>query len=216
EHRGFFAVFNRVMRRSTSGYQNSLRRALRHRFVALFLFLAGLSLAYGVYRLVPTGFVPDEDQGYFMVLVQAPDGASLDYTSEVTRNVESSLQNLPDIWGVFGVTGFSFVGSAPNRAIVFVTLQPITERRGAAHSAKEPQFLVTIDREKAKSLQVPISQITDALQVFMGSQYVNDFDLNDRSYRVYVQADQNFRSQPKDIGQFYVRSDKGAMLPLES
>ena len=71
----------------------------------------------------------------------------------------------------------------------------------------DPQFVVTIDREKAKSLHVPFSQITDALQIYMGSQYVNDFDFNNRSYRVYVQADQQFRSQPRDLRQFYVRSD---------
>jgi len=63
---------------------------------------------------------------------------------------------------------------------------------------------------------VPLQQITDTLGVYMGSAYVNDFDFNNRSYRVYVQADQRFRSKPKDIGQFYVRSDTGAMIPLEN
>src|SRR5712691_2325189 len=73
-----------------------------------------------------------------------------------------------------------------------------------------------MDREKAKSLAVPLSQITDALQVYMGSAYVNDFDFNNRSYRVYVQAGERFRSQPKDIREYYVRSDQGAMIPLDS
>jgi hydrophobic/amphiphilic exporter-1 (mainly G- bacteria), HAE1 family len=65
-------------------------------------------------------------------------------------------------------------------------------------SARDPQFVVNIDREKAKSLGVPFSQITSTLQTYMGSVYVNDFDFNNRSYRVYVQADQRFRSQPRD------------------
>ena len=78
------------------------------------------------------------------------------------------------------------------------------------------QYLVRIDREKAKSLQVPFSQITDALQVYMGSVYVNDFDFNNRSYRVYVQADQVFRAQAKDIRQYYLRSDTGKMIPLDN
>ena len=82
--------------------------------------------------------------------------------------------------------------------------------------ANDPQFLVTMDREKAKSLAVPLSQITDALQVYMGSAYVNDFDFNNRSYRVYVQAGERFRSQPKDIREYYVRSEQGAMIPLDS
>ena len=63
---------------------------------------------------------------------------------------------------------------------------------------------------------MPLQQITDTLGVYMGSAYVNDFDFNNRSYRVYVQADKQFRAKPKDIGQFYVRSDTGAMIPLDN
>ena len=73
-----------------------------------------------------------------------------------------------------------------------------------------------IDREKAKSLHVPLSQITDTLGVYMGSSYVNDFIFSNRSYRVYVQADKQFRSEAKDMKQYYVRSDSGAMVPLDN
>jgi HAE1 family hydrophobic/amphiphilic exporter-1 len=83
-------------------------------------------------------------------------------------------------------------------------------------TANDPQVLVKIDREKAKSLQIPFSQITDALEVFMGSVYVNDFDFNNRSYRVYVQADQKFRSESKDMRSYYLRSDAGKMVPLDN
>jgi HAE1 family hydrophobic/amphiphilic exporter-1 len=83
-------------------------------------------------------------------------------------------------------------------------------------TANDPQYLVRIDREKAKSLQVPLSQVTDALQVYMGSVYVNDFDFNNRSYRVYVQADQKYRAKAKDINQYYLRSDTGKMIPLDN
>src|SRR4029077_10936330 len=82
--------------------------------------------------------------------------------------------------------------------------------------ANDPQYLVRIDREKAKSLQVSLTQITDTLQTYMGSVYVNDFDFNNRSYRVYVQADSKFRSEAKDIGQYYVRSDTGKMIQLNN
>src|SRR5208282_518452 len=84
------------------------------------------------------------------------------------------------------------------------------------YTASDPQFLVTIDREKAKSLHIPLSQITDTLSVLMGSAYINDFDFNNRSYRVYVQADKQFRSHPQDMNRYYVRSDSGAMVPLEN
>jgi HAE1 family hydrophobic/amphiphilic exporter-1 len=83
-------------------------------------------------------------------------------------------------------------------------------------SARDPQFVVQIDREKAKSLGVQFSQITSALQIYMGSEYVNDFDFNNRSYRVYVQADTKYRSKPSDLRQFYVRSDAGRMIPLDN
>src|SRR5262249_43610894 len=86
----------------------------------------------------------------------------------------------------------------------------------SSFTARDPQFVVEIDREKAKSLNVPFSQITSALQIFMGSEYVNDFDFNNRSYRVFVQADEPFRSRPRDLRQYYVRSDDGQMVPLDN
>lgn len=73
-----------------------------------------------------------------------------------------------------------------------------------------------IDREKAKSLHVPLQQISDTLGVYMGSSYVNDFDFNNRAYRVYVQADKQFRAESRDMGEYYVRSDTGAMIPLDN
>lgn len=83
-------------------------------------------------------------------------------------------------------------------------------------TSTDPQLIVDIDREKAKALGVSFGQITDALQVYMGSEYVNNFDFNNRSYRVYVQADQDFRQTAKDIRQFYVRSDTNQMIPLDN
>ena len=83
-------------------------------------------------------------------------------------------------------------------------------------TSNDPQVLVRIDRDKAKALGVPFSQISDALQVYMGSEYVNNFDFNNRSYRVYVQAEQQFRQNAADIRQFYVRSDSGQMIPLDN
>ena len=83
-------------------------------------------------------------------------------------------------------------------------------------TANDPQLLVSIDREKAKAMGVSLSQISSTLSVFMGSQYVNDFDFNNRSYRVYVQADQPSRMTPGDLRKFYVRSDSGQMISLDN
>jgi HAE1 family hydrophobic/amphiphilic exporter-1 len=83
-------------------------------------------------------------------------------------------------------------------------------------SANDPQVLVTIDREKAKAMNIPLSQITNTLGVFMGSEYINDFDYNNRTYRVFVQADQPFRMSARDLHSYYVRSDSGQMVPLDN
>ena len=289
----FFARVDQAINWATQKYRSSLSRLLHFEAVAIILFLAALALTYWAYQRLPRGFVPNEDQGYFITVVQAPQGASLQYTTNVMQQVEKVMMSAPEVEGVFAVGGFSLSGSAPNRAAVFGTFKPLDTRKGEAHSAEavinrlrgplmgisgafvvpfnpppvqglgnfggfqfvlqdqtnhsledfakitqdlvqkgnsnpaltglfsdftatDPQVLVSIDREKAKSLQVPLSQITDALQVYMGSEYVNDFDFNNRVYRVYVQADKNFRASPRDIGQFYVRSDAGTMVSLDN
>jgi HAE1 family hydrophobic/amphiphilic exporter-1 len=275
------------------GYRALLHHVLEHKLVMVALFLAGLGATYFVFTRVPTGFVPDEDQGYFIIVVQAPSGASLEYTKAVGKKVSDLLADVPEAEGTFSVAGFSFSGSAANQGLIFVPLKPYSQRKGDAHTASailarvrprmfgisdaivfatlpppiqglgqfggfqfvvqdqaahkleelagtagalmqqasqrkdlvrlfssftanDPQYLVTIDREKAKSLHMPLSQITDTLGVYMGSAYVNDFDFNNRSYRVYVQADKQFRAKAQDINQFYVRSDSGAMVPLDN
>jgi hydrophobic/amphiphilic exporter-1 (mainly G- bacteria), HAE1 family len=277
----------------TRGYQRVLHAMLRYKVAMAALFLAGLGLTYFVFTRVPTGFVPDEDQGYFIIVIQAPSGASLSYTKNIGKQVSDLLAKVPETEGTFSVAGFSFAGAAANQGLIFVPLRPYSQRKGEEHSAtailnrvrpqlfgipgaivfatlppavqglgqfggfqfevqdqaahtledlagatgglirqasqrkdlaqlytpftaNDPQYLVTIDREKAKSLHVPLSQITDSLGVYMGSAYVNDFDFNNRSYRVYVQADKQFRATAQDMKQFYVRSDAGAMVPLEN
>jgi HAE1 family hydrophobic/amphiphilic exporter-1 len=82
-------------------------------------------------------------------------------------------------------------------------------------TANDPQLVVTIDRQKAEAMGVPMSQITAAMGTFMGSSYVNDFNFNNRSYRVYVQADEPFRGTAADLREYYVRSNAGQMVPLD-
>jgi HAE1 family hydrophobic/amphiphilic exporter-1 len=86
----------------------------------------------------------------------------------------------------------------------------------SSFTANDPQLAVDIDREKARSLGLPISEITEAMQIYLGSAYVNDFDFNNRAYRVYVQADKAYRSDPQDLGQYYVRTMTGEMVPLSN
>jgi HAE1 family hydrophobic/amphiphilic exporter-1 len=290
---GFFRRVEAGLRGLTAWYGATGARALHHRRALIVVFFLGLAGTGWLLYTVPRSFVPDEDQSWFLVNVQSPEGASLGYTTKVLAEAEGALAREPDVASSFSVGGFSFAGASPNRAMIFVNMKPLSERRGATHAvasvvdrlrgplgaisaasvvpflppplegvgafggfqfevqaesgaslqqlfevtreltnrgnarpdlrglfsgftANDPQFLVTIDREKAKRLQVPLGQITDTLQIYLGSAYVNDFDFMNRSYRVYVQADKQFRSKPQDIRQFYVRSDRAAMIPLES
>jgi HAE1 family hydrophobic/amphiphilic exporter-1 len=289
----FFRGVNRVIDGGTAMLVSSLRGLIRARLVVALVFVALLGFTYWVVMRVPTGFVPEEDLGYLFILIQAPQGASLDYTMGIEKQVEQVLAKTPEATHVFGIGGFGFGSSSPNSGLVFVMLKSFVDRPGEEHSAKtvqrklfgafsqitgamvipflppsinglgtfggfayelqdqsggpieglaaaaqqligqgyatpglaslftqftanDPQLIVTIDREQTKSLGMSMSDITDTVQVLLGSSYVNDFDFNSRSYRVYVQADKQFRSAPDDIKRYSVRTSTGQMMPLSN
>jgi HAE1 family hydrophobic/amphiphilic exporter-1 len=243
---------------------------------------------------VPTAFLPEEDQGYFITLIQAPQGVSLQYTSKIMTEVEKTILKVPEVVGTFTVGGFSFSGSSANQGIIFTTLKPWQERKkpdqsvqaiigqlfgqfsqipeasifplnppairglgnfggfnfqlqdrransdletlvqtmgmllGEANQtfglqrvfstfqANSPQLLIEVNRNRAKILGVEVNDIFKTLETAMGSSYVNDFILQDRTYRVYLQADQQFRNSPEDINQLYVRSNSNQMIPMSN
>ncbi|MGO9434916.1 MAG: efflux RND transporter permease subunit [Terracidiphilus sp.] len=278
-------------------YARVIHVALQLRYVLLLVFFAGLGATVWIYQRVPTGFIPQEDQGYLFGIVQAPPGSSLAYTTALAERAQAIIYSNKDIVGAFSIMGFSFSGASSNAGLMFISTKPADQRRGKGHtaadivadlspklgsllfapngglvaviqppavsgvgsyggfqfmlqdtgantlsdldrvahqivgagrarkditglittfSANDPQELVTIDREKSKSMNVPLSQITDALGVFMGSEYINDFDFNNRTYRVFVQADQRFRMNAGDLHSYYVRSGSGQMVPLDN
>src|SRR5438874_1724079 len=131
----FFRAFNRGVEAGTDAYRRSIHRVLHWRAVAIVAFLATLGLTYWIYSRVPTAFIPEDDQGYVMVIVQAPQGASLEYTSNVCTQIENEVLKMQDVEGTFSVVGFGFSGNASNRAIVFVPLTSFDKRKGDAHSA---------------------------------------------------------------------------------
>jgi HAE1 family hydrophobic/amphiphilic exporter-1 len=292
-HKGrFFSFFEKVIGAGTRAYVGGLRYAVAARWVVVLVFVGALGLTYWVYRTVPQAFIPEEDAGYFLVQVQAPAGASLEYTSNVARQAEKIILSDPDVLALFSVMGFSFSGAAPNQGLMFARLKPFDERPGAEHgvqavlgrisgplfslpgaivigfappsipglsrfggfefqvldqtgqditnlatatqtiaragnqsgvlrglfsafTANDPQLQVTIDRQRALALGIPLNEITSAMQILLGSQYVNDFEFNNRAYRVYVQAEQQFRSNPQALRQLYARTRGGEMVPLE-
>ena len=287
-----FRAFDRLLDGLRRGYVRVLGFALRLRWVTLLAFLGLTALTAWVYKRVPGGFLPAEDQGYFVIVVAAPEGASLGTTSDTLKQVEAITATVPEIAGCFSVAGFSVVGSGPNRGVAFCSLRDWEQRKakgsdldgiiqrlrgplmgigdafvipfappsidgvggfggfafeledqtgdpkidrlaaagmtvvGAAaedprlagvfsgFTANDPQLIVEVDREKAKALGVALDEIFSTLQIYMGSQYVNDFVFGTRTYRVYVQADKEFRSKPADLESLYVRSESGDMVPM--
>jgi HAE1 family hydrophobic/amphiphilic exporter-1 len=257
------------------------------------IFLVGIGLTVLLYRIVPTGFVPTEDQGYFIIMVQGPEGSSFRQTQQTIMAAEEEMKKIPEITDVFAVAGFGFAGGGPSRGVIFATLKPWDKRTGPGQDvmsiigtlsgsfskitsgmvvafpppavnglgsvggfqyllqdlsggpiedldataqkltgaanqdpnlmgvftgfrANSPQLLVELDRERAKSLNVDITEIFSTLSINFGSAYVNNFELFNRNYRVYVQADEQFRSNPSDLEKYYVRSRDGKMIPLSN
>ncbi|MBS2001954.1 MAG: multidrug efflux RND transporter permease subunit [Cyanobacteria bacterium SZAS LIN-5] len=289
----FFAQINWVLDMIRRFFDQALSVVLRYKVIVVPAFIASLVLTGYLYTKMPTGFLPDEDVGYFMIIVQGPEGVSLDYTSKVVAKVEKVVSNEKDLLGVFAVGGFSFSGNNSSNAIVFCTLKPWSERPRPEQSASaiinklrgplfaiddafcipfnpppiqglgnfggfayelentqrlpledfsaisdkflaearksplltgiqttfrmnSPQIVIDVNRDKAESIGVKVGEIFNTLQTFIGSLYVNDFDYLDRSYRTYVQADKQFRSNPQDIDQLYVRTAEGKMTPLSN
>src|SRR4029077_7699503 len=108
---------------------------LKYKLAMAVLFFAGLGLTYFVFLRVPTGFVPDEDQGYFIIVIQAPSGASLEYTKAIGKQISGMLAGVEESEGTFSVAGFSFAGAAANQGLIFVPLKPYSQRKGEVHSA---------------------------------------------------------------------------------
>jgi len=130
----FFQRFNAFLARVIAGYRRLVGGLIRARYLVLALFMGGLVLLVGMFRLIPTGFVPPEDQGYFIGIVQAPDGVSLPYTQAVMAKSNTLLSEFPEIKSTFLIAGFGFDGAAPNRGIFFATLTPWDQRQGMRSS----------------------------------------------------------------------------------
>ncbi|MDE2604756.1 MAG: efflux RND transporter permease subunit [Burkholderiales bacterium] len=135
EKRGFFGGFNRVFLRTAQGYESLVARLLRRaaRYLVVYAAIAGVVVF--VYLRLPTSFLPQEDQGYIIVNVQLPPGATQQRTSAVMSQVEDFILKQPEVQSMVGVLGFSFSGQGQNAALAFVTLKDWKDRPGAAHSA---------------------------------------------------------------------------------
>jgi HAE1 family hydrophobic/amphiphilic exporter-1 len=292
-HNRLMRIIGGFIQRIRAGYATLLPKVMQQRAVMLTAFAVLLGLTAYMFNLVPTGFVPDEDQGYFIVLEQAPPGVSLEYNDKVMTKLQHMLRAEPDVTNIFSVSGFSFKGIGSNNGIMFGLLKPWAERRRKDQSVQEvvnrldqkmfmltginyafavvppaiptgniggfqfevedktnlglqamaqtrdaiegtafqtpalqsvvttfsvngPQIQLNVDRNAVKALNVKLSDVFDTLQTMLGSNYVNDFNYQNRSYRVYVQADAPYRSQVSDLSRIYVNTKDGKLVPLTS
>ena len=285
-----FRYINYFLARGNRFYGQSIVRALSHsrRMVAAFgIVLIGIWL---MNRLVPQSFMPQEDQGYFTVELELPEGATIERTREVTDRAMAYLMKDPDIEHVLNVTGSSpRVGSNQAHSQLTVILKPWDEREtqeisevmnrvreefsrypeskvylstppvipglgqsggfemvlearsdmtyeqlqmavdtlmyyaertpeltGLSTSMQNdiPQLYYDVDRDKAQLLGVSMSDIFSTMKAFTGSVYINDFNLFNRIYRVYIQAEAPYRARRDNLSLFFVRGADGVMVPV--
>jgi hydrophobe/amphiphile efflux-1 (HAE1) family protein len=291
----FFRWFNRTFDRTSSIYGRAVHMLLRRTALAVIAYGILIAVAAYGFKTVSTGFIPAQDRGYLITVIQLPDGASLERTDEVVRKATQMILDTPGIRYAVSFAGFSgatransanagaiFVGPTPFDertaddptatqllaalqarlstivdANIFVVppppvqglgtsggfkfvvqdrasygpqaLQEATDELVAAtrsdpalsgvfttYRASTPQLFADVDRVKANMLNVPLANIFDALQVNLGSAYVNDFNLLGRTFQVRAQAEGSFRAEPEQIRLLKTRNSTGQMVPLGS
>ncbi len=294
----FYRGFNFVYGKFENGYARLIGWMTKASIVMVIIALIAVGFGgWGIARL-PTAFIPPEDQGYFLVAVQLPDGASLERTQAALAQVDDIVRKVPGVeqavdiagispldnsaslssagavyvilkdWGerlhqpvqdllglylrlqaemdkltdgtglvivpppIQGIgnsAGFTMMVEMRDGSVDFSKLASVSQtmvrdaagqsalqRTATTFRAQVPQLMVSVDRTKAESLQVNVGDVFNVLSSYLGSSYVNQFNKFGRTFQVYVQADSKFRLRPRDIENFYVRSQTNAMIPLGS
>lgn len=293
----FFARFNAGMDWLSERYGWLVGKLVRMPVLILIIYAGLMGGAGYMFTKVPLGFIPAQDQGYLIVSLQLPPGASLSETDSIVQVATNKLLSIEGVKDTVGFTGFSGAtrANASNAAAIFPVLESFEERdrkglnldsivaamRAEMNSIKEaaiivirpppvrgigsaggfrmmvqdrdgrgldtlkdaaraisqaanspenpattsvftffdtdtPQVYLDIDREKAERLKVPVSRVSQALEVFIGSSFVNEFNYLGRTFRVTAQADAPYRLNAEDALRLRLRSDDGHMVPLGS
>ena len=285
-----FRKINEALAKGNSFYARMIHASLHHSRRMFAFFGIAIIGIWVMGKIVPTSFIPKEDQGYFTVELELPVGATLERTREVTDRAMAFLLRQHDIQYVLNVTGSSpRLGTNQGNSYMTVIMKPWDERKETdiektmqlirdslslypeskvyistpavipglgttggfsmvletrgdatyeqlqaasdtllyyASQRKEltglssglqkdiPQLFFDADRDKIQLLGVPLSDVFSTLKTFTGSQYVNDFNMFNRVYRVYVQAEAPYRAHQNNLDLFFVRSSSGAMIPV--
>lgn len=289
-----FLKFNQGFNWFKGGYRELIEFLVGLKLIVIAVFIAGLVLTGWIYTTLPQGFIPEEDQGYFFAVIEAPPGVSLGYTYKITQQASQIVMKHEEVQHSVGISGFSFEGQNSNKAIMFVKLHPwkdrptasssvfgllqqinqefmqqidgarvfavnappvdglsnfggseiyIEDRQGKGMDAlikntqqviaqasqrpeiaqaistftfDSPMLEADIDRNQANVQNVDVSEILNTLQTYLGSNFVNQFALDGRLYRVYAQAEAASRTKPEDIDRLYVRSRDGELVQLSN
>ncbi len=291
----FYRKFNEGFDRFRNGYQGWVKELTARWKLVVIVFAGLMVLTVYMFKVVPTGFVPEEDQGYFIVNIQGPEGSSLQRTNATMKQVYDILINTPGVAHVVSISGLNFLTSSSdsNSGAMFPVLAPWSERKSkdtqidyilasvrqkfagvqgaqvvafnapaiqglsstggfqfeledrtdlgldtlqkvmgeiieagqkrpelvglfAYFSVNTPGLFIELDRTKTKTQGVSISEVFQTLQGYLGSLYVNDFNLFGQVYKVFIQADQQYRNTLDDISRLYVRTDRGDLVPLDT
>ncbi|EPG34489.1 multidrug efflux RND transporter permease subunit AdeJ [Acinetobacter colistiniresistens] len=290
----FFRWFNRSFEKLSEKYQGGVNRMTHHKLFSGVLYIVVIAALVGIYKMLPSSFLPEEDQGVVMTLVQLPPSASLERTDKVIDTMTGYFLNKEkeNVESIFTVAGFSFTGVGQNAGLAFIKLKDWSERtspesqigaiiqRGmalnmivkdasyimplqlpampelgvasgfdiqlkdvsgqghakliAARNAvlgmasqdkrlagvrpngqeDTPQYQITIDQAQAGAMGVSIADINSTMSMAWGGSYINDFVDRGRVKKVYVQGEADTRMMPEDLNKWYVRNNKGEMVPF--
>lgn len=291
---GPLAWFNRVLKNSTHWYVEKSTWLAKRSWIVVTTILLVMVAFFAVYKLSPTTFLPEEDQGVLFVAIQMPEGTAKARTSTVVNGLADEIRKIPAVEDTMAITGMSLVGGrGEGFGSVIVPLKPWGKRKGknesliavvaqvrgiasrvigakinvftppaisglgiaggidaklqstmkadsaelervlgellmklnqeegiaaafSSYNASTPHLYVEIDREKAEVMNIPISNVFAAMQMYFGSAYINDINLGSQVNRVMVQADSQYRSKIDDIGRIYVASASGEQVPLDA
>ena len=136
QRKGFYGLFNRFFKRTAKGYEGTVAKVLPRSGRWMLAFGVVVALVGLMYTKLPSSFLPNEDQGYLIVNVQLPPGATLGRTTAVMQQVEGFFMGQPEVDQVVAVLGFSFSGQGQNSGLVFVPLKDWDQRQGKEHSAQ--------------------------------------------------------------------------------
>ena len=287
-----FQLFNDGFERFKLNYIKGVSFNLRHRWFTAAILVAVIVGCWQFLQIVPTSFVPREDQGILRVAIQLPEGATLNRTGVVVTDLSREIRKIPEVENVTALVANDTIANdtKSNAASLIVQLKPWDQRTRSAETirrqlqtlvnartdavgqavnpapirglgraggldfyiqsresdnplelqqvaedfrqrlvarpeiasgrsmiqADAPQLYLTVDEAKALAMGVAISDVYDTLGYFMGGKYVNDFTRIGKIFRVIIQADAPYRMTPESLGELYVRSDTGKMVPLST